>query len=277
MNRRNSSRQNYQCAPESVERIILNVGGIKYETYRSTLTAYPSTLLGTMFQERNRALLHPTNENEYFIDRDGKLFRYILQFYRRNKIIWPEPGSDYVSREELEEEFDYFQIPASQFSNDNENELSTQLTKASPITKLVSKKLDDFILVLQHSIIEVCATLSETNLQKFSTILTLTFSHENLISNGITSVILKPKNDHLAKMIMKSLLPFGKLGYFLLDQYGEEIGKHLHKNIPEVTWELNHKIYGPREKFYDIILNINYQFNRDVVLNNSSLNFKEEL
>lgn len=45
-----------------------------------------------MFQERNRALLHPVNENEYFIDRDGKLFRYILQFYRRNKIVWPEPG-----------------------------------------------------------------------------------------------------------------------------------------------------------------------------------------
>ncbi|GBC44407.2 BTB/POZ protein [Rhizophagus irregularis DAOM 181602=DAOM 197198] len=241
MNRRNSSRQNYQCVPESAERIILNVGGIKYETYRSTLTAYPSTLLGTMFQERNRALLHPVNGNEYFIDRDGKLFRYILQFYRRNKIVWPEPGSDYVSREELEEEFDYFQIPISYFSNDS-NELPTQPVKISPITKIVSKKLDDFISVLQHSIIEVCATLSETNLQRFSAILTLTFAHENLISN---------------------------------DQYGEEIGKHLHKNIPEVTWELNHKIYGPTEKFYDIILNINYQFNRDDVLINSSLNFKE--
>ncbi|CAG8537408.1 hypothetical protein RhiirA5_396631 [Rhizophagus irregularis] len=274
MNRRNSSRQNYQCVPESAERIILNVGGIKYETYRSTLTAYPSTLLGTMFQERNRALLHPVNGNEYFIDRDGKLFRYILQFYRRNKIVWPEPGSDYVSREELEEEFDYFQIPISYFSNDS-NELPTQPVKISPITKIVSKKLDDFISVLQHSIIEVCATLSETNLQRFSAILTLTFAHENLISNGITSVVLKPKNDHLTKMLLKSLLPFGKLGYFLLDQYGEEIGKHLHKNIPEVTWELNHKIYGPTEKFYDIILNINYQFNRDDVLINSSLNFKE--
>ena len=45
-----------------------------------------------MFQERNKALLHPINENEYFIDRDGNLFRYILQFYRRNKIVWPEFG-----------------------------------------------------------------------------------------------------------------------------------------------------------------------------------------
>jgi len=273
MSRRNSSKQNYQCTPESVERIILNVGGVKYETYRSTLTAYPSTLLGTMFQERNKALLHPTNENEYFIDRDGKLFRYILQFYRRNKIVWPEPGSEYASREELEEEFDYFQIPSSQFSNDN-NELPTPI-KVSPVTKLVSKKLDNFILVLQQSIIEICATLSETNLQRFSTILTLTFSHENLISNGITTVSLKPRNDHLTKMLLKSLLPFGKLGYFLLDQFGEKIGGHLHRNIPEVTWELNHKIYGPREKFYDIILNINYQFNRDDVFNNSSLNDEE--
>ncbi|RIA92755.1 hypothetical protein C1645_764212 [Glomus cerebriforme] len=227
-----------------------------------------------MFQERNKALLHPTNENEYFIDRDGRLFRYILQFYRRNKIVWPEPGSEHISREELEEEFDYFQIPSSHTSNDS-NELSAPPIKVSPITKLVSTKLDDFMLVLRQSIIEICTILSDTNLQRFNTVLTLTFSHENLISNGITSVNLKPKNDHLTRMLLKSLLPFGKLGYFLLDQFGEEIGKYLHRNIPEVTWELNHKIYGPREKFYDIILNINYQFNRDDVLNNSSLNAQE--
>ncbi|RGB31360.1 hypothetical protein C1646_262429 [Rhizophagus diaphanus] len=58
------------------ERIVLNIGGIKYETYRSTLTAYPDTLLGTMFQERNEELLKP-NENEYFFDRNDT---YILRY-----------------------------------------------------------------------------------------------------------------------------------------------------------------------------------------------------
>uniref|UniRef100_U9U2P1 BTB domain-containing protein n=1 Tax=Rhizophagus irregularis (strain DAOM 181602 / DAOM 197198 / MUCL 43194) TaxID=747089 RepID=U9U2P1_RHIID len=63
------------------ERIVLNIGGIKYETYRSTLTAYPDTLLGTMFQERNEELLKP-NKNEYFFDRNGKAFHYIMEYYR---------------------------------------------------------------------------------------------------------------------------------------------------------------------------------------------------
>ncbi|CAG8504856.1 22815_t:CDS:2 [Cetraspora pellucida] len=68
------------------QKIILNVGGVKYETYRSTLTKYPETLLGVMFSSRNEELLHPTNENEYFFDRNGNAFRYIMTFYRTGKI-----------------------------------------------------------------------------------------------------------------------------------------------------------------------------------------------
>src|SRR4051794_30789494 len=56
----------------------------------STLTAYPDTLLGIMFSERNKEMMHPTNGNEYFFDRDGYLFRYILQYYRTGKVHWPE-------------------------------------------------------------------------------------------------------------------------------------------------------------------------------------------
>ncbi|CAI2169484.1 1794_t:CDS:2 [Funneliformis geosporum] len=77
------------------DRIILNVGGIKYETFRSTLTAYPDTLLGIMFSERNKEMLHPTNVNEYFFDRDGYIFRYILQYYRTGQVHWPEFSSPY--------------------------------------------------------------------------------------------------------------------------------------------------------------------------------------
>ncbi|RIB23834.1 hypothetical protein C2G38_783670 [Gigaspora rosea] len=35
----------------SEEKIILNIGGKKYEAFQSTLTAQPETLLGTMFQD----------------------------------------------------------------------------------------------------------------------------------------------------------------------------------------------------------------------------------
>ncbi|RIA90695.1 BTB/POZ protein, partial [Glomus cerebriforme] len=111
--------------------IILNVGGIKYETRRSTLTAYPDTFLGTMFANRNLSLLHPKNENEYFIDRDGNLFRYVMQYYRTGKIYLPYFNSSdvstqssssqshfpLVSLEEIEAELDYFQVPFKKPSN----------------------------------------------------------------------------------------------------------------------------------------------------------------
>ncbi|RIB06522.1 hypothetical protein C2G38_505279 [Gigaspora rosea] len=58
-------------AEDGEQKVILNVGGIKYETYRSMLTKYPETLLGTMFSSRNETLLHPTNGNEYFFDRNS--------------------------------------------------------------------------------------------------------------------------------------------------------------------------------------------------------------
>ncbi|CAG8543167.1 556_t:CDS:2 [Paraglomus occultum] len=75
------------------KRIILNVGGIKYETYRETLTAYPDTLLGTMFHPRNQELLRPVEgtTNEFFFDRDGHAFYYIMEFYRTGTISWHPP------------------------------------------------------------------------------------------------------------------------------------------------------------------------------------------
>ncbi|CAJ0628092.1 8094_t:CDS:2 [Entrophospora sp. SA101] len=89
------------------ERIILNVGGIKYETYRSTLIAFPETLLGTMFQERNNELLNSTNNNnesnkdEYFFDRNGKAFHYIMEWYRNGgEIIWHNHDGATVATEE---------------------------------------------------------------------------------------------------------------------------------------------------------------------------------
>ncbi|CAG8512737.1 7949_t:CDS:2 [Paraglomus brasilianum] len=98
------------------ERIVLNVGGMKYETYRSTLTQYPDTHLGTMFQERNKDMLHPSNGNEYFFDRDGRAFYYIMEYYRKGTVPYYDDCSqsmhcNSVSRMQLEGELDYFQIP----------------------------------------------------------------------------------------------------------------------------------------------------------------------
>ncbi|CAG8696357.1 3530_t:CDS:2 [Dentiscutata erythropus] len=97
-------------AEDGEQRVILNVGGVKYETYRSTLIKYPETLLGVMFSSRNEALLHPTNKNEYFFDRNGEAFRYIMTFYRTGKTHYE--NNPLVTESELNAELDYFQIPS---------------------------------------------------------------------------------------------------------------------------------------------------------------------
>jgi hypothetical protein len=68
---------------------------IQYETYKSTLTSFPTTLLGSIFyhySDEQNPLADPNHENEFFIDRDGHLFHYIMQFYRTGKIPTIEQG-----------------------------------------------------------------------------------------------------------------------------------------------------------------------------------------
>lgn len=45
-------------------RVVLNVGGRRFETLTSTLCKYPHSLLGTMFDPRNAALLKPDERGE---------------------------------------------------------------------------------------------------------------------------------------------------------------------------------------------------------------------
>jgi hypothetical protein len=102
------------------------------------LTARPDTLLGTMFQERNQMMLHPTNNNEYFFDRNGRAFHYIMEFYRTGKITWDPINYQHqhqyqadenticftVNKQELDEELDYFQIP---FTNSKLHQVHAKL------------------------------------------------------------------------------------------------------------------------------------------------------
>jgi len=92
---------------EGNERIVLNVGGTVFETYFSTLTKYPTSLLGAMFHERNSSLLLPDKNGQYFFDRSPVIFEAIINFYRTGKL----KGVPGVSKQTLEEEVDYWQLP----------------------------------------------------------------------------------------------------------------------------------------------------------------------
>eukprot|EP01119_Soliformovum_irregulare_P000928 TRINITY_DN10683_c0_g1_i1.p1 TRINITY_DN10683_c0_g1~~TRINITY_DN10683_c0_g1_i1.p1 ORF type:complete len:216 (+),score=38.48 TRINITY_DN10683_c0_g1_i1:94-648(+) len=75
---------------------------------KGTLRKYPQTLLGAMFSEGNQNLLLKDEVGEYFIDRNGKAFAVILDFYRNGVILL---SSD-ISMAVLKSEMDYFQIPS---------------------------------------------------------------------------------------------------------------------------------------------------------------------
>jgi len=62
--------------------IDLNVGGIIYQTLLSTLKKNPTSRLHDMFTDENILKLPKDKNGKYFIDRDGHVFHYILEFLR---------------------------------------------------------------------------------------------------------------------------------------------------------------------------------------------------
>ena len=64
-------------------KVIFNVGGRRFVTWRNTLERFPETLLGS---EELVARFYDKEKKEYFIDRDPHLFRYILNYYRCGKL-----------------------------------------------------------------------------------------------------------------------------------------------------------------------------------------------
>ena len=90
------------------EVITLNVGGVMYTTSRSTLAKYPDSMLGAMFGGQFVPTCFDTQGN-YFIDRDGEMFRVVLNFLRSGRLSLSQGFKDF---DLLEAEADFFQIPA---------------------------------------------------------------------------------------------------------------------------------------------------------------------
>ena len=90
----------------SGEVITLNVGGAIYTTTRLTMAKYPDSMVGTMFggQYVPTAL---DAAGHYFIDRDGFMFRHVLNFLRSGRLCLPQGFKDF---DLLEAEADFYQV-----------------------------------------------------------------------------------------------------------------------------------------------------------------------
>ena len=91
--------------PDIVE---LNVGGVFYTTSLATLKSEPESLLGQIFTGKTKTGFTKDSKGKYFLDRDGVLFRYVLDYLRNQKLVLPE---SFQEKERLRLEAEYFQLP----------------------------------------------------------------------------------------------------------------------------------------------------------------------
>lgn len=91
------------------EVVELNVGGVTYATTLATLhQAEPDSPLATIASTNGSemsTMFGRDSKNRIFIDRDGLLFRYILDYLRNKKLSLPENFSE---RDRLRLEADYY-------------------------------------------------------------------------------------------------------------------------------------------------------------------------
>jgi len=142
------------------EKVILNVGGQRFETHVQTLERYPESLLGVMFAGRNKGIRRPDSNGEYFFDRDPHYFTPILNYYRVGKIELP-PG---CTKRMMKEELDYFQIPVS-ILKEGET-LGNRLSKLS--LRIARQKVEPKLLVIGNYINAIAQSAAEQGLQSIT-------------------------------------------------------------------------------------------------------------
>uniref|UniRef100_A0A8C9FEK4 BTB domain-containing protein n=1 Tax=Pavo cristatus TaxID=9049 RepID=A0A8C9FEK4_PAVCR len=88
--------------------LSLNVGGQVYVTRRCTVVSVRDSLLWRMFSQQQPSELPRDSKGRFFLDRDGFLFRYILDYLRDLQLVLPE---HFPERSRLQREAEYFQLP----------------------------------------------------------------------------------------------------------------------------------------------------------------------
>lgn len=91
--------------PEIIE---LNVGGQVYITRYLTLVTVPGSLLWEMFSQKTVQPLARDSKGRFFLDRDGFLFRYVLDYLRDQQLVLPD---HFPERRRLQREAEYFKLP----------------------------------------------------------------------------------------------------------------------------------------------------------------------
>ncbi|CAF1578043.1 unnamed protein product [Rotaria magnacalcarata] len=91
--------------------VELNVGGVTYATTLGTLQQAepesPLAIISTLNAAEIRTIFGRDSKNRIFIDRDGVLFRYVLDYLRNKKLSLPE---NFAELERLRTEAEYYRL-----------------------------------------------------------------------------------------------------------------------------------------------------------------------
>ncbi|GAA6222848.1 potassium voltage-gated channel subfamily C member 4 [Lates japonicus] len=90
---------------EDSDKIIINVGGTRHETYKSTLRTLPGTRLAWLADPDTQVSTDsdaaPPSSTEFFFDRHPGIFAYVLNYYRTGKLHCPADVCGPLFEEEL--------------------------------------------------------------------------------------------------------------------------------------------------------------------------------
>lgn len=84
---------------DAENRVVLNVGGIRFETYKQTLKKIPATRLSRLTEALAN---YDPLLNEFFFDRHPGVFAQILNYYRTGKLHYPTNVCGPLFEDELE-------------------------------------------------------------------------------------------------------------------------------------------------------------------------------
>ncbi|XP_039629699.1 potassium voltage-gated channel subfamily C member 3a isoform X2 [Polypterus senegalus] len=84
------------------DKIVINCGGVRHETYRSTLKTLPGTRLSWLTEpDAFSNFDYDPKSDEFFFDRHPSVFAYILNYYRTGKLHCPNDVCGPLFEEEL--------------------------------------------------------------------------------------------------------------------------------------------------------------------------------
>lgn len=108
--------------------VELNVGGVFYTTTMKTLKWDESSLLKEILESKQIKQQLKDSKDKLFIDRDGLLFRYVLDYMRTRQLILPE---NFAEKRRLKCEAEYYKLNGL-IKLLNETDMNGQTNRSSP-------------------------------------------------------------------------------------------------------------------------------------------------